>query len=444
MTAAQNSTNDISKNGHLDQTMVHRAQNNQVDNVQSRTLSEFEAVFEFATLGIIIADAKGRVVKMNRFAEVQFGYTREEVLGCEIETFIPEENRAAHYLHREQYMHSPSHRAMGEGRNLHGRRKDETIFPTEISLSHYTTNGDRFVIAFIIDISKTKQNEVIVEAQKNELVQFAAQMQKLNVELEQRVEDRTKMLKETLFELEKRQVELASAVEKEKQLIDLKSRFVTMASHEFRTPLSTILSSVSLIGKYPNPEDASKRDKHINRIKQAVRDMKDILEDFLSLEKMDDNKVALHPESFTAKSFQQLIKGIVNEMQRLAKQGQKIEYIHHGDSAVNFDQKMLRHVITNLISNAIKFSYEFSTITVESKTNQSNLMLSVTDTGIGISEDAQQHLFERFYRAENAANVQGTGLGLHIVGRYIDMAGGRVEMKSKLNEGTTFTVFLPQ
>lgn len=415
-----------------------------VDNFHQGALNEFEAVFDFAMLGIIITDANGRVVNINRFAEAQFGYEKGEVLGEKIEMLMPPDSQKAHVALRERYFKNPIHRPMGTGRDLYGKRKDGTVFPAEVNLSYFTANSNQFVIALIIDISRRKENEATMLAQKNQIIQFSDRVQKMSIELEQRIADRTKILKETLLELEKQQAELAASFEKEKQLVDLKSRFVTMASHEFRTPLSTILSSVSLIAKYPNTEDAAKRDKHINRIKQAVGNMNDILEDFLSLGKMDENKVELQLETATPTMLLEFINGTVEEMQRLAKQGQQINYTQQVKQPVSFDRKMLRHVLTNLVSNAIKFSFEFSEITIQSIIDDGDLVFSVADTGIGISEQAQKHLFERFFRAENASNIQGTGLGLHIVGRYIDLAGGRMKMKSKLNEGTTFTFSIPQ
>jgi signal transduction histidine kinase len=172
--------------------------------------------------------------------------------------------------------------------------------------------------------------------------------------------------------------------------------------------------------------------------------MKDILEDFLSLGKMEEGKVELNKELLTASELSYELDMLIQEMQRLAKTGQKIETTFLIEKDVEIDRKLLRHIITNLISNAIKFSPESTTILLTCGMGVNELIFSIKDAGIGISEADQKHLFERFFRGENASNIQGTGLGLHIISRYLDLAKGRIELKSKLNSGSTFTVYLPQ
>jgi len=300
--------------------------------------------------------------------------------------------------------------------------------------------GEKFVIAFLIDISVRKQIEASVHEKQKELEKVAAALIRTNEELEKKVSDRTKVLQEAIRELERSRTELSQALEKEKDLNDLKSRFISMASHEFRTPLTTILSSASLISEYNKPEQEEKKTKHIHRIKSAVNNLNDILSDFLSISKLEEGKI--HAD-FIKFNLKDLIEEINSDMLLNAKQNQKIVFTYTGAEVVYLDPKLIKNILINLISNAIKFSTENKNIYVSCIVNESQSVLEVKDEGMGISEDDQKHLFERFYRGKNAFNIQGTGLGLHIVGNYIDLMKGHLHLRSKLNEGTSIQITFP-
>jgi signal transduction histidine kinase len=248
---------------------------------------------------------------------------------------------------------------------------------------------------------------------------------------------RTKELEETLKALEESKSELEIALNKEKELSDLKTRFVSMASHEFRTPLSTILSSASLVAKYKQSEEQDKRDKHIQRIRSAVNNLTDILNEFLSIGRIEEGKVQANFSSFNVKEHIQLV---CNEMTTILKKGQRFSYIHTGDPKVYLDLSLLRNVMINLLSNAIKFSPENAVINVSSQVDEKTIIIAVSDNGLGIPEDDKKHLFERFFRANNVTNIQGTGLGLHIVSKYVELMHGTIEVDSELEKGTTFTI----
>lgn len=237
------------------------------------------------------------------------------------------------------------------------------------------------------------------------------------------------------------EAEILNALNKERELNELKSRFVTMASHEFRTPLSTILSSASLIGKYSTEADDEKRQKHVSRIKSSVNNLIGILNDFLSLSKLEEGDTKAKPEFFELTSF---LEGIVDEMEEVAKSRQEIIIEKgHIENTVFLDKQILKNIIINLLSNAIKYSDEGKKIFLKTETKNNELVLSVQDQGIGIPEADQQYLFTRFFRAKNAINAQGTGLGLNIVKKYVDIMGGKINFASELNEGTVFIVKLP-
>ncbi len=398
------------------------------------------SLFANATEGIILTNRSGEIVLINPCGEQMFGFTKDEMLGQKIEMLMPDSARSKHVEHRKDFHKNPMNRAMGAGRDLFAKRKDGTVFPVEISLSHYQYEDETYVIAFIIDITVRKKHEEIQQKQREELQQVSNEIKRLNLELEQKIQDRTMMLRETLDQLERSKDELEQALEKEKELSDLKSRFVSTVSHEFRTPLAAVLSSASLLGKYTKEEDQGKRERHVERIKESIKHLSDLLEDLLSLGKLDEGLIEAKVAVF---DFAEFMNDFVSEMQAIAQNGQQIELTLKGKNNIVSDKRMLRNVLLNLVSNAIKFSPENSAIKISCENNGNELTLSVTDSGIGISVEDQQHLFERFFRARNAQNVQGTGLGLHIVSKYIELLHGNINLHSEIDKGTTFTINIP-
>ncbi|WP_017730898.1 hybrid sensor histidine kinase/response regulator [Nafulsella turpanensis] len=276
-----------------------------------------------------------------------------------------------------------------------------------------------------------------------------AQIQKLNTELEERVEQRTHELAEAIRKLERTnkslleaEQEVRKALQKEKELNELKSRFVTTASHEFRTPLSTVLSSASLISRYHSAEDDEKRQKHVERIKSAVNNLTLILNDFLSISRIEEGKIYNVPVSFDLPALATEVK---DEMQGYLKARQKIDFQHSGkETVVVLDKQLLRNIFLNLLSNASKYSGEGEPIYFCTAIEAGEIRIKVEDKGIGIPEEDQAHLFSPFFRAGNVSDIQGTGLGLNIVKRYIDIMGGTLELKSRLGEGTRLTATFPK
>jgi len=405
-------------------------------------IKQFEALFNHATIGIVVTDASGVIINFNKKAEDDFGYAKEEVVGKPVEILLPQSIKTKHEHYREGFYQHPSPRAMGAGRDLFARKRDGSVFPVEVSLSNYTVDNSIFVIAFIIDITIRKNSEAVQLEQKNELERVSKEVKQLNANLEKKIEDRTKMLRETLSALEQSKEELSEALKAEKELGELKSRFVTMASHEFKTPLSTILSSTFLLEKYNNIDAADKRIKHIERIKNAVGDLKNILDDFLSLEKLDEGLIRANIITMSSGECVKEIESVINELQVNLKHGQKINFTSEGTNSVNLDKHLLKNICINLLSNAIKFSNENGVIEIKTYFNADNFILSVQDSGIGISEEDKQYLFQRFFRAKNAINIQGTGLGLHIVSKYLELMNGSIEIESALDKGSSFTIHI--
>lgn len=235
--------------------------------------------------------------------------------------------------------------------------------------------------------------------------------------------------------------EMEKALAKERELNELKSRFVSMASHEFRTPLSTILSSASLLMRYPQIQESEKPMRHLQRIKNSVNQLNDILEDFLSLSRLEEGAIEIRPQAFRPRA---LAESLAEDLSMHAKPEQHIDFAHQGpDQEVLTDPRLLRNILTNLLSNALKYSGPGTTVRFHCQQGEDHLHFEIADQGIGIPREELDHLFTRFFRASNATNIQGTGLGLNIVNRYLDLLNGTIEYDTVLNQGTTFYLHLP-
>lgn len=386
-----------------------------------------DALFLYATEGILVANEKGEITRANPSAEKLFGYEKGELDGRKIEVLVPKRLAHKHTDHRDRYNQHPHARSMGAGMELYGLKKNGTEFPVEISLSPYSTSEGKFVIAFLVDSTMRKQAE---EKLKN-----------YSSELEKQVKNRTLILEEAIEELEKTKKNLHIALDKEKELNELKTRFVSMASHEFRTPLTTMMSSLSLVNKYADQNDTENRSKHVSKIKTSINNLTDILNDFLSVSKLEEGKIENQPEEMNLKTF---IADIITEMKGMTTNGQTLVQQHSGNGTVLLDKKLLKNVLFNLISNAIKFSPKGGLVEITSQASATSVRISVKDSGIGIPKEDQKHLFERFFRGHNATHIQGTGLGLNIVAKYAELMNGSIDFESKENTGTTFTIIIPQ
>jgi PAS domain S-box-containing protein len=402
----------------------------------------FREIFQSMTEGIIVVDANGHVLVANPVAEEMFGYEKDEINGMVLENLLPERYRNKHLSFRADFNSRPAPRRMGIGRDLAALKKDGTEFPVEISLSFSTAAGNFIAIAFITDITLRKKAELALKRGEEQLIMYAA-------ELEKKVELRTRDLNESVRNLEreiserkKAEEEARKALERERELNELKSKFVSIASHEFRTPLSTILSSTSLIEQYNAKGESEKISKHSLRVRSSVNHLTAILNDLLSLGKLEEGKVEIKGELIDLES---LFTDVKEELKMQLKEDQEILLAHQqADRTMFTDGRILRNILFNLLSNAIKYSESGKRIYLTQEiADPTWVRIAIKDEGIGIPEEDKKHLFERFFRASNASNIPGTGLGLNIVRRYVELLGGTIQFSSKHNEGTTFVLTIP-
>ena len=495
----------------------------------------YKNLFDKAREGMLLTDSKGVIKLVNESFMTMFGYeNNEELIEQPIEIVIPRKHKKKHKDYTKSYVKKPEVRKLGKGKLLYGQRKDESVFPAEVSLSYFNNEaGELMVLAFVIDITERKKQE-------DEIIE-------LNAKLEEKVEDRTKELKNSYqlfseiarnfpkgtinvfdkdlnyifvegqelyklgiksnqlvgsnyltrlkksiskkigpilhevfegksktFEIETNksyyqinavplpdydnkvnrilvvekniteekiaEEKIKKALEKEKELNELKSRFVAMASHEFRTPLSAIYSSATLLDKYKLTEQQEKRDKHIVRIKTTVNSLTQILNDVLSLSKAEEGITKVEYKDVNVPEF---CGEVSEEVQSITKRGQHIFYTHKGDKIINCDPNLMKKITLNLLSNAVKYSYDNGEIHISTTTKTKQLTIEVKDNGIGIPKVEQSKLFNRFFRADNAANIEGTGLGLNIVKKYVELLNGTITFTSNPEKETIFTVQLP-
>ena len=397
----------------------------------SELVMRLEAVINTAIDGIITINTNGIVESMNPAAARMFGYEVDEMIGQKVNHLMNTNDAHHHDQYIENYLETKVPKIIGIGREVSARKKDGTEFPCRLAVSEVILN-DRIIFTGILhDLSAVKKAQEEVE--------------KLNKELELKVQERTNELEivvnqllKTNDDLATREVQLNEALQKERELGELKSRFVSMASHEFRTPLSTILSSASIIAKYNSDTQQPQRERHITKIKRAVDNLTGILNDFLSLSKLEEGQ---QKADLVEVDLISICKDVKEDLSGILKQGQSIQMEAPEELVIISDERTLRNVFFNLLSNAIKYSEKDVHCNV--KVSGSKVVLKIRDEGIGIPLEDQKYIFTRFFRAQNVENIQGTGLGLNIVKRYLELLGGDITFESVPSEGTEFTINLP-
>ncbi|MEM6963305.1 MAG: PAS domain-containing sensor histidine kinase [Bacteroidota bacterium] len=405
------------------------------------------AIFETAVDCIIIINDRGIISKINPAGARLFGYHISELTGENINILIPTPYRENYDDRSKNYENSSQAKIVGIGQDITAIRKDGSTFLCKLSMSEFYIGQEKCYAGIIHDLTARKKaedkiielNRTLEEKVKAKTQDLSAVVSKLlisNQKLEKEIQERGKIEKA----LRDSELEIRKTLEKERELNDLKSRFVSMASHEFRTPLSTILSSTTLIQKYCEKGMPEKAHKHFGRIQSTVSNLTEILDDFLSLSKLEEGKIQRHPEKFDLAEF---CHEFLEEVEGLLKPGQTIEKQLREHVEVFLDKKLLRNILLNLFSNATKYSAEGKEITCVTDVCDCSVIIQIRDQGIGIPEGEQKHLWSRFFRGSNVINIKGTGLGLNIVKQYVDMMEGEIQFESEENNGTTVTVRIP-
>ena len=383
---------------------------------------EYCDLFDFAPVGYLILNEKGVINNINLTACHLFGIDRLHIKGKPFSAYLSKGEANTFFLSLRQAFKTGTLPTL----EFKIKRKDNTYFNALMNGTIDTDqniNGPVCRVA-IQDITETRKMEILQE-QHEDLERENTKIEKYNQELEKIVLERTK--------------ELSEALGSEKDINEMKSAFISIASHELRTPVTIILSSVILMEKFNNKGEYDKIDRHIQRIKSAIKNFTSILDDFLSLEKLERGVVRVKKEAFDIMEF---MKVLTEEMEGILKPEQHIHYSHEGNNLVVQNQKILHNILVNLLTNAIKYSE--TDVMLNTMNRNGELTVIVKDKGIGIPEQDQKNLFKRFFRAENVKDFQGTGLGLSIVKRYVELLNGSIEYVSALSQGSTFTIQLPE
>ena len=406
-----------------------------------KTNDIFELLFEAISEGVLVVDKHQKIIAINSSIEMMFGYKKSEVINASLDLFIPNKYHNKHKSHFSNYYQKSSKRQMSSENGLFGKRKNDEIFPLEVGLNPFEINGEKYVMALVVDISERKKIE-------QEIIS-------LNSKLEEKIQDRTTALNESVaklkelnldleFEIKKRieaEKKIKIALKREKELNELKTNFLSLVSHEFKTPLSGILSSTQLLGKYTLTEQQEKREKHLGIIKSKVYYLNNILNDFLSIEKLDLGKVNYQIEEI---NLNETIKKVIDDLNPFLKHGQFINFsASEEDIIITSDNKTLELILANVVNNAIKYSPEHGKIRLNLTRENSTAIFTVQDNGIGIPKKEQKYIFNRYFRAENALLNEGTGIGLNIVKSHLENLNGDIAFVSDKEIGTIFTLTFP-
>jgi PAS domain S-box-containing protein len=396
--------------------MTHRDPNapgaaRQESSLESRYRKLLHAVPD----AILEVDQEGRITILNEAAERMFGYTRAELLGLNVDALVPKSMRGGHGQHRGSYASRPKTRPMGTGLELQGQRKDGSLFPVEISLSPNWIEGSLHVIASVRDISERKAVENRIQVLRE---QYTAELTIKNEQLEARNQE----------------VERANR---------LKTEFLASMSHELRTPLHTIIGFSELLGEQLEGPLTENQQRFVGHILQDARHLLELINEVLDISKIESGKLELKREPFDfSVCVEEVIAGI---RYQAAAKNITLENQNAFHDSLYADRVRLKEILYNLLNNAVKFTPEGGRVWIEAARQGDALHISVCDTGIGIPENEQPSIFEKFYQVGDTTGGvrEGTGLGLPITKHLVELHGGTISVASQPGKGSSFRLILP-
>jgi PAS domain S-box-containing protein len=399
-------------------TLVNAYHNNRRRLDAEKEVAKFADIVSHSSDAIISTDQHGDIVSWNFGAEKLFGYNSAEMMGCSFETLVPASLLEKHQNIFQQVCEGK----FVESYDTKQVKKDEEVFHVNMSIFALKDRKGKIkgVSSISRDISEQKEAQKIKE-------EFTKQ-------LESKVKDRT-------LKLEQAQVKLAMSLEKEKELSQFKSRFVASASHQFRTPLTVIQSSMGLLAMQKNEMGAEftvKFDKVFTRVKGQINRMTSLMNDVLVLGGVNAGSVV---PKFASTDLVSICQEVVSSYNEIQVDGRAIEVDVKGDpTKLDLDSKLITNAISNLVSNAFKYSEGKKSPGFAISYEKDNVFILITNEGVGFSEKDLPHIFEPFYRASNVSGIPGTGLGTSISKEYIELNGGMITAVSSPNKKTEFSI----
>lgn len=386
----RNERGEIYAGMSISQDITERKQA-ELDLLQERNF--VSAILDTAGALIVVLDLQGKILHFNRACQQTTGYLVDEVKGHYIwDLFlIPEEIESVRAVVGELQS--------GKFPNEHehywvARNGNRRLISWSNTVLLDTDSSVRFIVCIGIDITERKQAE-----------------------------------------------EMGRALEREQELSELRLRFFSMASHEFRTPLSTILMSAQILASSLQEWSEEKKLRNIQRIELAAKTMRQILDNILTINRAETGKLEYN---WVQLNLEQFCHRFVEEMQLNASPHHKIDFIQHGNcDRAYLDANLLHSILANLLTNAIKYSPQGGKISLRLTCEPTELTFQICDRGIGIPQSEQQHIFDAFHRAKNIGTIPGSGLGLTVVKKCVEVHGGSISVTSQVGVGTTFTVKIP-
>lgn len=462
----------------LRQEEMRLSQNEQLAPARAAVEAErqrYQELFEFAPDGYLVTDAAGTIQEANRAAAMLLNISQKFLLSLPLVVFVAEQER---WFFRSEINRLSQVDGVKDWEVRLCPRNSEPIDAALSVAVIRNQEGNPVALGWLLrDITERKRMQAAL-CQANEKLELLVQertkqLSEINEELKKEITQRkkaeenlarisasvesssdgiTNVAEKAIYQNQallnlhgsepKRAEEIHRVIEKEKELSQLQLRFFSMASHEFRTPLSTILVSAQLLQHYNNePSKEEKRIRNVQRIEAAAKHMIHLLNDILTINRAETGKLEFNPKVL---DLEKLCRKLIEEMQLSAGKQYTITFGSQGSyKNAYMDEKLLRSILVNLLSNAIKYSHVGGSVHLTLAGEEGEAIFRIRDEGIGIPPEDQQHLFETFHRGKNVGTIAGTGLGLTVVKKCVDLHGGRITVASVVGVGTTSTVTLP-